>query len=101
MVIWHFPEARRLEWWPSHVRQAFTNLGRVLGPEQLNPSILPLVSRDGLPEHQILFGHIAGNELGKRKGLYVLEIAGPLYAGRWSFPSGLLEELARATAEAA
>ena len=100
MATWHFPEAHRLEWWPGHVRLAFANLGRVLGPEQLNPSILPLVSRDGLPGHQIFFSHVAGKERGMRRGLYILDIVGPLYAGRWSFPSGQLEKLARAATKA-
>jgi hypothetical protein len=94
-----FPEADDLEWWPSHVRQAFVSLGREMGPQQLNPQILPRVSRDGLPNHQIIFTHMAGQELRSRKGKYVLEIVGPLYAGRWVFFSGQLEKLARAAAK--
>jgi hypothetical protein len=27
--------------------------------------------------------------------MYTLEITGPVYAGEWVFPSGLLEKLAR------
>jgi hypothetical protein len=30
--------------------------------------------------------------------MYTLEITGPIFAGQWSFPSGLLEGLARTAA---
>jgi hypothetical protein len=93
-----FPEAKKLEWWPSHVRKAFANLGQALGPAQLNPAILERVNREGLPDHEIIFGHISGEKLGSRKGMYTLEITGPIFAGQWSFPSGLLEGLARTAA---
>jgi hypothetical protein len=95
MADWRLPEAERLDWWPSHVRRAFANLGRALGSAQLNPVILARVSSEGLPGHQIRFGHLSGKVLGGRKGMYTLEITGPAYAGKWSFPSGLLEKLAR------
>ncbi|HZC96978.1 MAG TPA: hypothetical protein VE267_12765 [Bradyrhizobium sp.] len=98
MTDWRLPEAERLDWWPSHVRRAFANLGQILGPQQINPQILDRVSSEGLPGHQIIFGHLSGKELGARKGMYTLEITGPIYAGQWRFPSGLLENLARAAA---
>jgi hypothetical protein len=99
MTYWRLPEAGELEWWPSHVRRAFANLGQVLGPGQLNPAVLEQVSREGLPNHQIIFGHVSGKELGTRKGMYTLKINGPIFAGEWRFPSGFLERLARAAAK--
>jgi hypothetical protein len=92
---WRLPEAEVLDWWPNHVRKAFANLGHALGQQRLDPMVLADVSREGLPGHQIIFGHLAGNELGRPKGMYTLEITGPLFAGTWSFPSGLLQKLAR------
>ena len=94
------PESEKLEWWPSHVRKAFANLGQVIGPTQLYPEILEDVSRDGLPQHKIIFEHKSGKKLGKRKGMYTLRISGPKFAGTWTFPSSLLEKLARAAAKA-
>jgi hypothetical protein len=96
MAYWLLPEAQELEWWPSHVRRAFANLGEVLGPSQLQPALLDRVSSTGLPDHEIVFGHLS-NVRG-RKGMYTLEIIGPLYAGKWTFPSGFLEKIARAAA---
>jgi hypothetical protein len=96
---WRFPEAERLDWWPSHVQRAFANPGQVLGSPQLNPLVLDRVSREGLPGHQIIFSHVSGQELGTRKGFYLLEISGPLYAGKWRFSSGQLEKLARDAAK--
>jgi hypothetical protein len=105
-----WPEAEILEWWPSHVRTAFANLGRVLGDQRLDPMILPKVSRDGLPDHQIVFGHVedvedlpgsglffghlSGRELSS-EGAYTLEITGPLFYGVWNFELELLQRLAR------
>ncbi len=94
-----YPGSENLEWWPNHVQTAFANLGRVLGHAQLNPEILERVSRDGLPNHKIIFEHKPGKELGARKGMYTLVISGPAFAGKWSFLSGLLEKLARAAVE--
>jgi hypothetical protein len=95
MADWRLPEAEKLDWWPSYVRKAFANLGQALGPTQLEPVVLARVSTEGLPGHQIRFGHKSGTDLGRRKGMYTLEITGPVYAGEWVFPSGLLEKLAR------
>jgi hypothetical protein len=78
----HFPGSDQLEWWPSHVQKAFACLGRVLGPAQLNPQMLEHVNRDGLPGHEIIFGHKSGKVLGTRKGMYTLEITGPAFAGQ-------------------
>jgi hypothetical protein len=94
-TYWRLPEAGKLDWWPSHVRRAFANLGQVLGPEQLNPAHLVRVSRDGLPGHQIIFGHVSRKALGTPTGMYILDITGPIFAGQWRFPSGFLEKLAR------
>jgi hypothetical protein len=91
-----FPEAQNPQWWPGHVRQAFANLGEALGHAQLHPNILAQVSRGGLPDHEILFSH--RKNAGARKGAYTLRIVGPIYEGTWTFPSGLLEKLARAAA---
>jgi hypothetical protein len=93
------PEAQNLEWWPSHVRRAFANLGEALGRPQLHPDILAQVRRDGLPDHEIVFSH--QKDAGARKGMYRLEIIGPIYAGQWAFRSGFLETMARAAASAA
>lgn len=94
------PEGEKLDWWPSHVQKALANLGQALGPTRLVPAVLARVSSEGLPGHQIRFGHLSGKELGQRKGIYTLEITGPVYAGRWSFPSGTLQKLAREAAGA-
>jgi hypothetical protein len=99
MSDWRLPEAERLEWWPSHVRKAFSNLGQALGQQQLNPAILARVNREGLTGHQIIFGHVSRKDLGSKKGMYTLEITGPVYAGTWTFRSGLLENLARGAAQ--
>jgi hypothetical protein len=95
----HLPESDKLEWWSNHVRKAFANLGRVLGPVQLNPAILERVSHDGLPGHEIIFGHKSSREQGRRKGIYTLVIKGPAFAGEWHLPLGQLEKLARAAAK--
>ena len=85
MADWRLPEAERLDWWPSHVRKAFANLGQALDSAQLNPVILAHVSSEGLPGHQIKFSHESGKVLGGRKGMYALEIEGPVYAGSGAF----------------
>ena len=73
--------------------------------------MLSTVSRDGLPGHQIIFGHVegdfedlpggglyfgrlSGEELSS-EGAYTLEITGPLFYGIWSFELKLLQRLAR------
>ncbi len=96
MTYWLQPEAQELDWWPNHVRKAFANLGDVLGPSQLRPDILARVSRDGLLGHEIVFGHLP--RFRGKKGMYTLEIIGPIYAGKWTFPSGFLEKIAREAA---
>ena len=83
-----YPGADKPEWWPKHVQKAFANLGRALGAERLTPAVLERVSPDGLPGHQIIFGH--------QSGIYTLQIIGSSLAGQWRLPSDLLERLARA-----
>ena len=90
-----YPDSENLEWWPSHVQKAFRALGDVLGPAQLKPEDLELVNQNAIPDHRVMFRHASGRSRGVRKGAYSLTIAGPLYAGEWHFPSGLLEKLAR------
>jgi hypothetical protein len=65
-LIHRLPEAQSLQWWPSHVRRAFANLGEAPGHAQLHPDILTQVSRGGLPDHEILFSH--RKNAGVRKG---------------------------------
>jgi hypothetical protein len=94
------PESVNLVWWPRHVQKALSNLGHVLGDAQLYPEDLERVNRDGLPGHKIGFQHKSGKQLGTRKGMYVLTISGPKFAGTWTFLSNHLEKLARAAAKA-
>jgi hypothetical protein len=107
------PEAEVLEWWPSHVRRAFVNLGQALGGQRLARDVLANVSREGLPDHQIVFGHVediddlpgsgflfgalSGKEL-SLEGAYTFEITGPVFYGIWNFQPELLEKLAHAAA---
>ena len=92
---------KRIDWWPSHVRNVFAALGQAMGGKRLTPKALlafPNVHGSVLPDHDVVLRHTAGKENRKRKGFYTLEIDGPRFAGRWRFMSGELEVLSRSAA---
>jgi hypothetical protein len=92
-----------LGWWPEHARSVFAAIGRAMGHKRLVPETLPLVpSSFGsvLPGHLVRVIHVPGKLIGRRKGHYLFEIEGPVFAGRWGpFPSGKLEKLAKLAAD--
>src|SRR5690348_9793728 len=86
-----------LGWWPEHARAVFAAIGRAMGHKRLVPETLRLVPNAFggiLPDHLVGVIHVSGKLMGRRKGHYLFEIEGPVFAGRWGpFPSGKLENL--------
>lgn len=88
--------------WPEYVRTVFAELGKAMRSDRLYPEALLHVPRgEGaiLRGHRVEITHISSAQLEKRKGRYVIQIEGPIFAGSWGFSSGELEALARQSRE--
>lgn len=96
-------EKENFYWWPSHVQTILATLSRAMGKKTLSPSVLTSVPKEFnaiLPDHKVIITHVPGKELGRRRGIYRVEVEGPRFAGRWVFVSGALERLLRSAVEA-
>jgi len=86
------------------MQQVFAAIGKVMGSGRLRPELLGEVSSahgaivDG---HKVHVRHLSRDEIGDRRGRYEVEILGErwLDGGKWTFRSGELERLARATSQ--
>jgi len=89
------------DWSSTPIYPILQALGRAIEERQLYPETLAQIPQgyDVWPNHFVSLYHRSGHDLGQRKGKYVIEIVGPVYAGLWSFQSGQLEILARSTIE--
>jgi hypothetical protein len=80
-----------VEWWPTQLQAVFAAIGAAMGGKRLTPETLQSVQ---LPDNRFSVGHVSGNEIGRRKGYYLITIKG----GQWKFTSGRLERLCRSAA---
>jgi hypothetical protein len=86
--------------WPEHLQLVFREVGRAMTARRLSPEVLSEV-RNGLgtivPDHEVVVEHLSGEAAGARGNHYRIAIDGPRVAGTWTFRSGELELLARAS----
>lgn len=86
--------------WPEHLRPVFVAIGKAMDGKRLHPRVLqsvPIGMGAILADHQVTIKHLFGAAAGAAGNRYEIAIQGPRILGGWSFRSGELEELARAS----
>jgi hypothetical protein len=85
-----------VDWAATPIFPALVLIGRTLSGRKLNPNVLvEIKDLEGcIPDHRMQLVHISGKSLDAKRGRYELTISGPRLTGKWSFRSGLLEDLA-------
>jgi hypothetical protein len=87
--------------WPDHLQVVFALVERGLAGRRLSPDIveqLPSGFGSIIPDHSVTVAHLSGEAAGPAGNRYEIMIDGPRIIGSWSFRSGELEKLARASA---
>jgi hypothetical protein len=62
-----------LEWWPRQLREIFAAVGAVMGERRLTPDVLQSVRH---PDNRFSISHVSGEQLARRKGMYVISAKG-------------------------
>ena len=90
-----------LDDWPAHVRAVLAVVGCALAGRRLSPEILRELASEldtTIPGHAVTIAHRSGEVAGRAGNRYDITIEGARISGGWSFRSGGLERLARASA---
>jgi|SRR5215217_7344747 len=84
--------------YPTFLRPLFVAVATSMDRPQVHPGILRAISSElpgFAPGQVVTIQHVTGEESGRRKGYYEVNLVGPEGALRWHFSAGEIQGLAQ------